>query len=247
MSYAGTTLAVDDSVPTKKATAAPPSRDQLLGELCALIQKWAVTKRAPGEPDFVLASGRHSRYYCDTKRVTLSPEGALLTGQILLDLLDGRAEAVGGLELGATFIATAVALVSGEHDRPIYGFTVRDEQKRHGTRERVAQSFHPDGSELLCCGRRVAVVDDVVTGGGSILRAITAVQEMGCEIVAVVALVDRNEGGGELLRGKNLPYYALFNADSDGNLKVNADLPSSGVRLVHRTDGPLHRRSAGLR
>lgn len=237
------TLAAESAVRTESS---PFDLDHLLPRFRDLLQEKSVTKRAPGEPDFVLASGRHSRYYCDTKRVTLSPEGAELTGQTLFHLLDGHADAVGGLQLGATFIATAVALMSHQHGRPIYGFTVRDEQKKHGTKEKVAQSFHPDGRELLCCGRRAAIVDDVVTGGGSILKAITLVQELGCEIVAVVALVDRNEGGGDDLRGRGLPYYALFNADSAGNLTINVDLPSD-VRRLHSAGGALHRRPAGSR
>jgi orotate phosphoribosyltransferase len=195
--------------------------EALFFELRALIQEKSISRAGPGEPDYVLASGKRSRYYCDTKKVTLSPEGARLTGELLFSLLDGEADAVGGLELGATFIATAVALVSAQHGRPIYGFTVRDEQKKHGTRESIAESFHPDGRELLDHGRRVAVVDDVVTEGGSILKAVRAVEERHCKIVAVVSIVDRNEGGGERLRELGLPYFALFNAVEPGTLTIN--------------------------
>jgi orotate phosphoribosyltransferase len=209
------------------------SRDvgSLLQRFRDLVQEKSITRAAPGEPDFILTSGRRSRYYCDTKRVTLSPEGAHLVGEILFVLLAGKdeVEAVGGLELGATFIATAVALVSRLRGRPIYGFTVRNEQKKHGTRERVAQSFHPDDRELLCRGRRVAVVDDVVTEGGSILKAVKEVEARQCEIVAAVALVDRNEGGGDRLRELGLPYFPLLNATEPGVLTINADLTSPGL------------------
>jgi orotate phosphoribosyltransferase len=201
-----------------------PDLNSLLRDLRDLVQQRGVTQRAPGEPDFVLASGARSRYYCDTRRVTLSPEGARLIGEVLFRLLDGRAEAVGGLALGAAFIAPAVALVSGQHGRPIYAFTVRAEQKKHGTGEKVAQSFHPDGRDLLCPGRRVAVVDDVVTQGGSIVKAIDEVLDRRCEIVAVLALVDRHQGGGDLLRERGLPYRALLDADPNGDLAVNAEL-----------------------
>jgi orotate phosphoribosyltransferase len=203
-----------------------PARDLdgLLRDLRDLVQARGITQRAPGEPDFVLASGARSRYYCDTRRVMLSPEGARLIGEVLFRLLDGRAEAVGGLALGAAFIAPAVALVSGQHGRPIYAFTVRAEQKKHGTGEKVAQSFHPDGRDLLCPGRRVAVVDDVVTQGGSIVKAIDEVLDRRCEVVAVLALVDRHQGGGDLLRERGLPYRALLDADPNGNLAVNAEL-----------------------
>jgi orotate phosphoribosyltransferase len=172
--------------------------DRHLRELCALVQSRSIVKKALEEPDFVLTSGAHSRFYCDTKRVTLSPEGARMTGEILFSLIDGEAQAVGGLTLGAAFIATAVALVSSQHDHPIYAFTVRDEPKRHGTKEMVAQSYHPDDRELLCPGRRVAVVDDVVTKGGSILKAVEEVEKRHCEIAAVIALIDR---GGRGRRG----------------------------------------------
>lgn len=237
-----TTPAGETSVPAQDTLAR--ELDKLLRELRDLTQARSIEQRLPGEPDFVLVSGAHSRYYCDTKKVTLSPVGSQLTGEILFRLLDGEVEAVGGLTLGAAFIAAAVALVSGQHGRPIYGYTVRDEQKKHGTGEKVAQSFHPDGRELLCPGRRVAVVDDVVTKGGSILKAITAAQERQCEIISVIALVDRNEGGGEELLRRGLPYFALFHADMAGNLTINGDLSSdSGIHRVAASPRALRRSS----
>jgi orotate phosphoribosyltransferase len=226
-----TTLAAEPAVRNDLASR---DMDSLLQRFRNLVQERSITVAVPGEPEFILASGRRSRYYCDTKKVTLSPEGAKLTGEILFILCEGltEVEAIGGLELGATFIATAVALVSEQHNRPIYGFTVREEKKLHGNKERVAQSFHPDGQKLLCCGRRVAVVDDVVTGGGSILKAVKEVEARQCEIVAVMALVDRNEGGGDRLRERGLPYFPLLHAAEPGTLTVNADLISRP--RVHR-------------
>jgi orotate phosphoribosyltransferase len=146
-----------------------------------------------------------------------------LVGELLFLLYDGIAEAIGGLQLGATFMATAVALVSAQHGRPIYGFTIRDTQKQHGTRENKAESYHPDGS-LLRPGRRVVVVDDVVTEGGSILKAVKAVEDFGCTIISVVSLVDRGEGGAEKLRGMELPYVSIFEADSSGQLRISEDV-----------------------
>lgn len=192
----------------------------LLHDLRDLIQVRSITCRAPGEPDFVLVSGKRSRYYCDLKRVTLSPEGSRAIGELLFALYDGRAEALGGLLVGATFIATAVALVSAQHGRPIYGFTIRDAQKQHGTQDNKAESYHPDGA-LLRPGRRVVVVDDVITEGGSVLKAVEVVQSLECKIVEVVGLVDRHQGGTEKLLGLGLPYVSVYDADTTGELTIN--------------------------
>src|SRR5258707_6482753 len=107
--------------------------DMHLRELCALIQSRSIVKKATGEPDFVLASGAHSRFYCDTKKVTLSPKGAQMAGEILFSLIDGEAQAVGGLILGAAFIATAVAFGRSQPYQPTYTFTVRHSAKKHWT------------------------------------------------------------------------------------------------------------------
>jgi orotate phosphoribosyltransferase len=187
-----------------------------LEELRVLLQE-----RSIRHGQFTLASGRKSRYYCDTKATTLSPDGARLVGEILYRRAhEAGAEAVGGLALGSTFIAAAVAMASSIHGHPIYGFTVRDEKKGHGLMRQTEESYHPGGDPLLSPGRRVAVVDDVVTGGGSIMKAIEVVREKGCEIVAVIPVVDRQEGGGDRLRGEDLPYMPLFEADPDGNLTI---------------------------
>jgi orotate phosphoribosyltransferase len=190
--------------------------------------------------DFTLASGRRSSYYCDTKATTLSPTGSRLVGEVLFELLvESGAEAVGGLALGATYIATAVALVSGQRGHPIYGYTVREQRKGHGLQREVEESAHPDKRQLLSAGRRVAVVDDVVTGGGSILRAIETVQAKGCEIVAVIAIVDRRAGGGDRLRAAGLPYLALFETDEWGNLHLN-DLDFARRAPAEAALGALH-------
>ncbi len=214
----------------EQAAAAIPTREAVSSGLIStlhalrnLVQERSITRRAAGEPDYVLASGKRSRYYCDVKKVTLSPDGSWLVGELLFQLYNGKAEAVGGLQLGATFMATALALVSAQHGRPIYGFTIRDVQKQHGTRENKAESYYPDGA-LLRAGRRVVIADDVVTEGGSILKAIEAVQALHCEIIEVVALVDRGEGGAQQLRAKGLPYMSIFESDVDGNLRISDDV-----------------------
>ena len=131
--------------------------DGLLHELCELVQKRSITHGS-----FTLASGAKSDYYCDTKKTTMSPRGARLTGEVLLPfMLESGAEAVGGLAMGAAYIATAVAMASDYHGSPVYAFTVRQEQKAHGLKQSVDESYSPDSQKLLAPGRRVAVVDDV--------------------------------------------------------------------------------------
>jgi orotate phosphoribosyltransferase len=180
-----------------------------------------LTRQSVRRGSFTLASGAKSNYFFDCKATTLSPRGALLVGRVLAPLLKARRiEAAGGLVMGATYMTTAIAVASEELGYPIHGFSVREKQKDHGMGQSIDESFHPDGP-LLKPGRRVCVMDDVVTKGGSILKAIEAVRQRQCEIGLVVALVDRRAGGGDALRAQGLPYFALFDADTDGNLHVN--------------------------
>jgi len=169
--------------------------------------------------EFELASGATSRYYCDAKLTLLSPRGAELCGRALA-IVVGRCggEAVGGLAMGAAYLAAAIVQASASLAVPIYGFTVRAEAKDHGRRQSIDQSWHPESEPLLVPGRRVVVVDDVVTTGGSTLRAIEAVEATGAEIVAVLAIVDRQAGGAERFAELGLPFYALFAADAAGQL-----------------------------
>ena len=179
--------------------------------------------------DFTLTSGAKSKYYYEGKASTLSPRGSRLVGEVIYRMIiELGVEAVGGLTMGADFMVTAVTVVSDLHGRPIYGFVVRDGQKEHGTRKLIEESYHPDGQSLLRPGMRVAIVDDVVTKGGSMLTAIDAVREKECEIAAVVTLVDRGAGGGDKIRERGLPYFPLFHADSEGTLTLDDHL----ARLV---------------
>ena len=171
---------------------------------------------------FTLASGDISNYYCDTKATTLSPEGSFLVGELLLPIVESiGAEAVGGLALGALFVSTPIVYASQIAGRPIYGFAVRSKQKEHGLLESVEESFHPSGEPLLQKDRRVVVVDDVITKGGSVIKAIQAGREKRSTVLSVVSLVDRRAGGEERLRELGLDYYPLFFTDKDGNLHTN--------------------------
>lgn len=149
--------------------------------------------------NFTLASGMKSTYYFDGKRTTLDPEGAYLSARLILEELKSQkieADAIGGLTLGADPVVAAVAAVSfAERDRykPLPALIVRKEPKKHGT-ERYIEGFQ--GTP----GSRVVVLDDVCTTGGSALQAIERVEEAGYRVVAVVCLLDRQQGAGRSLR-----------------------------------------------
>jgi len=153
--------------------------------------------------DFTLVSGKKSRYYFDSKKTTLLPEGAYLVAAEILALIDRHgivADAIGGMTLGADPIVCPVAALSHQHGKPLRACIVRKEAKEHGTARRIEGNLEPES--------RVVVVDDVVTTAGSTLRAIEAVEEAGHSVVAVVCLVDREEGGTERL--SRWPFFPLF-------------------------------------
>lgn len=152
---------------------------------------------------FTLASGATSHYYIDCRKVTLSPRGAHLTGQAMLDLLaDLDLQAVGGMTIAADPVATAIAVESWYRQRPLRAFIVRKEAKDHGLQRRVEGPIRP--------GDRVAVVDDVLTTGGSIRQAIEAVEAIGASVLAVAVILDRLQGGAERLREAGYPVRSLF-------------------------------------
>ena len=144
------------------------------------------------DPPFKLASGRESPYYVDCRPVTHSAEGLALLGEIIFDLIkDLQVQAVGGLTMGADPLAHAAALVSYQKDKPINAFSVRKFTKGYGAGGRVVGPVQP--------GDRVVILEDVVTTGGSALQAVDAAREFGLEVVQVIILVDREEGGREVV------------------------------------------------
>lgn len=173
--------------------------------------------RSAKRGDFVLASGRRSSLYVDCRLTTMSPEGQRLIGRVGLDALRATGwtvDAVGGLTLGADPIAYAIAHASAlaaEHGTNPVGsppliraFTVRKEAKQHGTGKLIEGPF--------VAGDRVVIVEDVITTGGSALKAVDAVRAAGGEILGVLALVDREEGGREALEAAGLSVIALVTA-----------------------------------
>lgn len=159
--------------------------------------------------EFKLASGRTSDFYCNLKPTMLDPEGAYLIGSLINDMLaDAAFDIVGGLEMGAVPIATAVAAVGFARGKPIQAFFVRKAVKEHGTR-RLIEGLNR--GETLA-GRRVVILEDVTTTGGSSVRAIEAVKADGGEVVRVITVVDRLEGAAETFKALGVPFSAVVTA-----------------------------------
>jgi orotate phosphoribosyltransferase len=156
--------------------------------------------------EFKLSSGSTSDYYIDCRTTTLDAKGARLTGEVFFDEIrqrGWRAQAIGGLTMGADPIVVAVSVVSGE----LHGFLVRKAEKQHGTGQRI-EGFREKGA-------RVVIVDDVCTTGASTVQAIEAAREFGFEIVGVMCLVEREEAKGRPSVEKAAapaPFVSIFTA-----------------------------------
>jgi orotate phosphoribosyltransferase len=149
------------------------------------------------EPTFKLASGKMSNYYIDCRKTTHSSEGKYLIGNIIFDMIkDLEIKAIGGLTMGADPVACAVSFASYLNKIDIASFSIRKERKEHGLQKLV----EGDVKE----GDRVIIVDDVITTGGSTIKAIEASRNHGLEPVKVIALVDREEGGKDAI-AKHIP------------------------------------------
>lgn len=155
--------------------------------------------------DFVLASGRRSSLYIDARRTTMHPEGLVLIGTLGLPIVTAwSGQSVGGLTLGADPIAYAIAYASQLAGQPVRAFTVRKEAKQHGTGQLIEGQYHK--------GDHVVVVEDVITTGGSALKAVSALRTAGATVAGVLAVVDREEGGREALEAAGLSVRALVRA-----------------------------------
>lgn len=181
-------------------------RDQLLR---LLVQH---SFQHSAEPVFTLASGRKSRYYINCKQTTFMSEAMPLLGRLFFERIkaaeqkdDTQITAVGGLTLGADPIAYAVAYHSALQGTPIQAFSVRKEPKGHGTQKWV------EGFERL--GARVVIIEDVVTTGASTLKAIDGALHAGFQIVKVLALVDRQEGGREELLKNGYKMESIYTTE----------------------------------
>jgi orotate phosphoribosyltransferase len=175
---------------------AASSRDRLLELLRA---------RSFARKRVILASGRESDFFVDCKQTVLSAEGHALVGALLLDAIAPmKPAAVAGVELGGCPLASAVALTSHLRGAPVDAIYVRKDAKDHGSRREL------EGDAHLARGARVALVEDVVTTGGSTLKAAEKLRAAGYDVVGVAALVDRLEGGREAIEAAKLPLVAIY-------------------------------------
>jgi orotate phosphoribosyltransferase len=172
--------------------------------LLALVKDLAVV-----HGKVTLSSGREADYYVDLRRVTLSGRAAPLVGRVMLDLTDDLdVQAVGGLTMGADPVATAMLHAAAARGRTLDAFVVRKEAKAHGMQRQI------EGPDIA--GRRVLVLEDTSTTGGSPLAALRAVREAGAIPVAVAVIVDRATGAAEKIEAEGVPYrYAYSLADLD--------------------------------
>jgi orotate phosphoribosyltransferase len=166
-----------------------------------------LAERSVKRGQFTLASGRQSQYYIDARLTTMSPEGLSLIGPLAVSELrkSGWAvDAVGGLTLGADPISYAISYASATTANALRAFTVRKEAKAHGTGKQIEGPFK--------AGDRVAIIEDVITTGGSALRAIDAVRAAHGIVAGVLALVDRGEGGRQAIEEAGTNVISLVTA-----------------------------------
>src|SRR4051812_31661326 len=172
------------------------SRERLI----ALLRERSFEKKR-----VILASGRESDFFIDCKQTILTAEGHALVGELMFDALAElpTCRAVAGVELGGCPLASAVSLTSYQRGRPLAALYVRKEQKDHGSKRLV------EGDRAIEPGMPVVVLEDVITTGGSTLKAVDKLAQAGVKVVGVVALVDRLEGGADAIRASGLPLVSI--------------------------------------
>lgn len=166
-----------------------------------------LAERAVIRGRITLSSGAISEYYFDCKRVMLSGDGAPLVGEVFLQTINQLPEpprAVGGLTHGADPIIGAVMMKAAEQACRLDGFYIRKEPKKHGT-QRLIENAPASGTPVV-------IVDDVVTKGGSVVKAIEGAETAGCHVVGVIVMVDRREGGADVIRARvpHARYVPIF-------------------------------------
>lgn len=168
-----------------------------------------ILKRSFSKGQFQLSSGEESNYYLDMKYSMLDPEGINALSRLVLERVkDAEVDYIGGLEMGAVPLIGPIAMLSNEQTRQLPGFFVRKEIKNHGTMKLIEGVQE---GELK--GKRVVILDDVTTTGGSAMIAVRAVQEAGANVILVLSVVDRLEGATEFFQKAGIPFTSLFTAD----------------------------------
>jgi len=158
------------------------------------------------EASFKLVSGKMSHFYVNCKPTTMSPRGMFLVGHLVFDAIkDLKPDGIGGLTFGADPVAVATAFVSGLKGKPINAFSIRKAKKDHGIVKWIEGDMNP--------GQRVVIIDDVVTTGGSTIKAIERSSSEGLDVVKAVILVDRQEGGLENIRQHVKDVTAIITRD----------------------------------
>jgi orotate phosphoribosyltransferase len=166
-----------------------------------------LAERSAKRGHFKLTSGKESDFYIDARLTTMSPEGLAIIGPLALSTLretGWSVDAIGGLTLGADPISYAISYASAVSDHPLRAFTVRKEAKAHGTGNLLEGPVRE--------GDRVAIIEDVITTGGSALRAIEAVRSAKISVLGVLALVDREEGGRQAIEETGVSVISLVTA-----------------------------------
>ena len=166
-----------------------------------------LAERSSKKGHFILTSGRESSFYIDARLTTMSPDGLAVIGRLGLSTIQQsgwHVDAVGGMTLGADPVSYAISYASAGLSRPLRAFTVRKEAKTHGTEKLIEGPFRS--------GDKVVVIEDVITTGGSALRAIEVVRAEGGTVSGVLAVVDREEGGREKLESTGVSVIALATA-----------------------------------
>jgi orotate phosphoribosyltransferase len=162
-----------------------------------------IAEKSFGEGEFTLASGRKSDVFFNMKPTMLDPEGLNLIADLVLEKLQGYdAEFIGGILVGAAPVLLSVVQKSYYTPRPLRGFWVRNERKAHGMQQKI-DGDPGDGDKII-------VVDDVTTTGGSVLKAVHAMQDRGCDIVCVLTIVDRCEGAVEQIKDSGYDLISIF-------------------------------------
>ena len=177
-----------------ESSSVPTEREQLLNRLATLAYR---------RGDFTLASGRKSEHYVNCKPVSLSGSGLALISRAMLSHVEADAVAVAGLTLGADPLVSGVAMAAAQHGRELDALIVRKQAKGHGTGAWLE-------GPLPAAGSVVTVLEDVVTTGGSSLKAVNQLKEAGYQVNRVVTIVDREEGGAAAMEAAGLELISLF-------------------------------------